>query len=424
MSETPKRDLALLYFTGFLRSLATGLVGVILGVYLFRLGHSSTAIGAVMAAGLAGAAVATAVITWWADRLSRRRTLVALSLLWMLGGAGLALTSKFTGLLLLAFIGMVNAMGSDRSAAYALEQSVLPNLVSETNRTWAFSWYHLVLDAGGAVGALSAAVPIALNHWAGFALLKGHRALFLGYAGLGLVSALVYLFVSHRIEPSGRTKAAPKISNTGKQRVYGIAGLFAIDSFGGGFLTDALVAYWFFRRFGMSEAELGLLFFVIRLLNALSHLGAAWLAKRIGLLKTMVFTHLPSSLFLIAVPFAPNFSLAAVLLLARESLVEMDVPTRQSYVAAVVQPHERAFAAGLTNLSRNVFWAIGSGLSGASMQFLSFSTPMILGGSLKIGYDMLLYRKFRHVKPPEEVSPSQDSASLNHAYASANHDSK
>jgi hypothetical protein len=208
--------------------------------------------------------------------------------------------------------------------------------------------------------------------------------------------------MSERIEEPMTGKTEPKLSATSKKRVYGLASLFAIDSFGGGFLTDALVAYWFFRRFGVSEAQLGVLFFLIHILNALSHLGAAWLAIRIGLLRTMVFTHLPSSLFLISVPLAPGFSSAAVLLLAREALVEMDVPTRQSYLAAVVLPHERTFASGVTNLSRNVFWSLASGLSGALMQNVTFSAPLIAGGGLKIVYDILLYRKFRHITPPEE----------------------
>jgi len=413
-------DLALLSLTGFLRSLATGLIGVILGVYLFRLGYGTAQIGAATAAGLAGAAVATALITWRGDRVGRRRTLVLLALLWVVGGVGLALVSNFLALLVLVFVGMVNAMGTDRSASYVLEQSVLPSLVSDSQRTWAFSWYHLILDAGGALGALAAALPIALHHWRGISILTAYRAILLGYAGLGVLSAAAYLFVSKRIEAPPPAQVSSKLSITGKKRVYGLAGLFAIDSFGGGFLTDALVAYWFFRRFGVSEAQLGILFFVIHLLNAASHLGAAWLAKRIGLLKTMVFTHLPSSLFLIAVPFAPNFTFAAALLLARESLVEMDVPTRQSYVAAVVQPQERMFAAGLTNLSRNVFWAIASGLSGVLMQSLSFAAPLVAGGALKISYDVLLYRKFRYIRPPEELLESQKSSSeSNPKYAPA-----
>jgi MFS family permease len=417
-------DIALLCLTGFLRSFATGLIGVILGLYLFRSGHGSTEIGVVTAAGLGGAAAATALITWRGDQFGRRRTLAFLSLLWVIGGFGLALVSNFAALLFLVFIGMVNAMGTDRSAAYVLEQAALPNLVSDGNRTWTFSWYHLVLDAGGALGALSAAIPIALNHWRGISILTAYQALLLGYTGLGLISACAYLFASRRIEAPAEPEARPKISSIGKKRVYGLASLFAIDSFGGGFLTDAIVAYWFFRRFGVSEAQLGVLFFVIHLLNAVSHLAAAWLAKRIGLLRTMVFTHLPSSLFLIAVPFAPNFAVAAALLLAREGLVEMDVPTRQSYVAAIVQPHERAFAAGLTNLSRNVFWAIASGLSGAFMQSLTFSAPLIAGGGLKVGYDVLLYRKFRHIKPPEELSESKTSFVASPKYATTSEENQ
>src|SRR5262249_49223988 len=369
----------------------------------FRLGQDTIHIGALTAAGLAGAAVATALITLRADRLGRRRTLISLSLLWFVGGMGLALVSTFAGLALFVFIGMVNAMGTDRSAAYALEQSVLPSLVKDSHRTWAFSLYHLVLDGGGALGALSAALPVALYRWRGIPILAAYRAILLGYAALGLLCAFAYLFLSPRIESRDEKRTPEPSSITGKMRIFGLAGLFAIDSFGGGFLTDALVAYWFFRRFAVSEAQLGALFFLIHVLNAASHVAAAWLAKRIGLLRTMVFTHLPSSLFLIAVPFAPSFSFAAALLLARESLVEMDVPTRQSYVMAVVAPHERTLAGGLTNLSRNVFWAVASGLSGVLMQTLTLSAPLIAGGGLKIGYDILLYWKFRHIKPPEEA---------------------
>jgi MFS family permease len=417
-------DIALLGFTGFVRSLVTGLVGVVLGVYLFRLGYGSTQIGMVTAAGLAGAAVATGWITLRGDKLGRRRALISLALLWFVGGLGLALVSSFAGLAFWAFIGMVNAMGADRSAAYALEQSVLPSLVKDSRRTWAFSWYHLVLDVGGALGALSAALPIALHRWRGVSILTAYKAILFGCAGLGLLSALAYLFLSQRMESHNQDRPMLLLSATGRRRVFGLAGLFAIDSLGGGFLTDALVAYWFFRRFGVSEVQLGVLFLVIHLLNAASHLGAAWLAKRFGLLKTMVFTHLPSSVFLIAVPFAPSFPFAAALLLARESLVEMDVPTRQSYVAAVVQPHERIFAAGVTNLSRNMFWAMASGLSGVLMQSLTFSAPLIVGGALKVGYDVVLYRKFRHIKPPEELPHSESSGVSNPKYAVAGQPNK
>jgi len=202
--------------------------------------------------------------------------------------------------------------------------------------------------------------------------------------------------------PQGNSSPRRVITPATKRVIGKITALFSIDAFGGGFLTDALVAYWFFRRFGATEAKLGIIFFVIRVLNAGSHLAAAWLARRIGLVNTMVFTHLPSSLFLIAVPFAPTLPVAVVLLLLREALVEMDVPTRQSYVAAVVQPFERTFASGVTNLARNLFWALGSSISGFLMRGVSFGAPLVIGGSLKIAYDILLYRSFRSVRPPEE----------------------
>ncbi|HYY70642.1 MAG TPA: hypothetical protein VE734_13015, partial [Terriglobales bacterium] len=194
-----------------------------------------------------------------------------------------------------------------------------------------------------------------------------------------------------------------EVSAQTKKVVTRLAALFCLDAFGGGFLTDALVAYWFFRRFGAGEESLGLLFFTVHVLNAASHLGAAWLARRIGLVNTMVFTHLSSSLFLMAVPLAPSLPLAVGLFLLRESLVEMDVPTRQSYIAAVVRPEERTFASGITNLTRNTCWAAASSLAGLSMQHVAFGAPLVLGGGLKIVYDVLLYGSFRKLKPPEEI---------------------
>jgi predicted MFS family arabinose efflux permease len=228
---------------------------------------------------------------------------------------------------------------------------------------------------------------------------------FIGCAVLNVFIALLYLLLSDAVEmarvPNADLRPA-RVSSETKHVLVRLAGLFSLDAFAGGLLTDALLAYWFFRRFGVSEASLGILFFSVRLLNAVSHLGAAWLARHIGLVNTMVFTHLPSSLFLLAVPFAPSFPVAVLLLLCREALVEMDVPTRQSYVAAVVDVSERTFASGVTNLVRNVFWAVGSSLAGLVMQSIAFSAPLLMGGGLKISYDLILYRSFRTVRPPEE----------------------
>jgi len=406
----PSRDLALVNAAGFLRSLGVGLLGVVLGIYLFRLGLSSLAIGLVVATGLAGSALATIAVSFAADRLGRKNSLLCLSLLSTMGGLALALSPRLPLLLTMAFISMLNGTGTDRSAAFALDQAVVPGLVPDVKRTWKLAWYNVLLDAGGSLGALAAGLPILLQHHLAVPVLSSYRIVFFGFSGLCLIVAALYSLLSPAVEiadslPSARMSS--RISSDSKRIVAKITALFSLDAFGGGFLTDALVAYWFFRRFGIAEHDLGLVFFAVHILNAGSHLGAAWLARRIGLVNTMVFTHLPSSLFLMAVPFAPSLKWAVLLFLCREALVEMDVPTRQSYVAALVRPSERTFASGITNLARNLFWAVGSGAAGLLMQVLSFSAPLLVGGAAKVAYDLLLYKSFRGLKPPEEaVAPS------------------
>ena len=399
------RNLSIIYLAAWFRSFGIGLLGVVLGVFLFRQGFSSTAIGMVIAAGIAGSAAGTVFITFRADGLGRRRTLFLLSLLGALGVIPLVFHFSLASLLLFAFFGMLNGMGTDRSPAFALEQATIPGLVADQKRTWALAWYSVVLDTSGAFGALAAGLPLLAQRWWGVDLENAYRTLFIGYAAINVLSAVLYLFLSSEVEVTRLNLtelAKAKVSPETKSIVARISALFAIDAFGGGFLTDALVSYWFFRRFGIAESQLALLFFTVHVLNAVSHLGAAWLAKRIGLIKTMVFTHLPSSVFLIASAFMPSAKWAVVLFLLRESLVEMDVPTRQSYVAAVVRPEERTFAAGVTNLVRNTAWAAASAVAGIFMQQVAFAAPLVLGGGLKIIYDGLLWRAFRHVTPPEE----------------------
>jgi predicted MFS family arabinose efflux permease len=184
--------------------------------------------------------------------------------------------------------------------------------------------------------------------------------------------------------------------------VHRLAVLFGLDSLGGGFLSSALIGYWFFTRYGLSESNIAILFFAARVLNAVSHIVAAWLARRIGLVNTMVLTHLPSSLFVMAAPAAPTAALAAALFLAREALVEMDVPTRQSYVMAIVPPERRTYASGVTSLTRTLAWAVGPSIAGVAMQQVTPAAPLLIGGALKIGYDLLLYSGFRRIRPPEE----------------------
>lgn len=405
MGSHPTRDLAFIYAAGFLRSFGVGLMGVVLGIYLFRTGLTSLSIGLVIAAGLAGSAVATILVSLFADQIGRRSFFLVLSLLSGVAGIALALSPSLLVLGILAFVGMLNGTGTDRSAASALDQAVIPGLVADAKRTWNLAWYNVILDGGGAFGAMAAALPVLLQHHLAVSVLRSYRFVFFGYFGLSLVVAFVYSLLSPAVEvatQSGFAHKGTKIAPESKRIVAKLTALFSLDAFGGGFLTDALVAYWFFRRFGIGEESLGFVFFAVHVLNALSHLGAAWIARRIGLVKTMVFTHLPSSLFLIAVPFAPSFKVAILLFLCREALVEMDVPTRQSYVAAVVLPNERTFASGLTNLARNVFWAAGSSVAGLVMQSLAFSAPLVIGGGTKVVYDLALYRAFRKLRPPEE----------------------
>jgi MFS family permease len=409
------RSLLVIYVASFLRSLGVGLLGVVLAVYLSRVGISATGIGLVIGAGLFGACVATAVVAWGSLRIGYRASLVTLSLLTALGGLALAVLPSFPILPFLAFVGMVNGMGTDRSATFALEQAIIPALVPDRSRTWGLSWYNVLLDSGGALGALGAGLPLALSNWVHVSLVAGYRYLFVAYAVVNVSSALLYILLqvdAGYLHATPAATAEPSASALSRSTVHRIAALFAIDAFGGGFLSDALVSYWFFHRFGLAEQTLGLLFFAVHILNAASHLGAAWIAERIGLVNTMVFTHLPSSLFLIAVPFASSSKWAIVLFLLRESLVEMDVPTRQSYVAALVKPHERAYASGITNITRTGAWAAASAISGFLMQRLAFSAPLLIGGTLKIAYDILLFRNFRHIKTPEELARNPASVSL------------
>jgi MFS family permease len=402
------RNLKVIYAAAFLRSLGVGMTGVFLAVYLARAGFSPTWIGAIVAAGLAGSAGLMAGVSFHAERVGRRRSLAIMGGLTVLGGVGFVLTTNTAALVALGFFGMVNGMGTDRGPLFALEQALLPDMVSDQRRTVALSWHSLVLDGGHAIGALAAGLPALLSRLAGVDLIASYRLAFGLYSLLNLVACLFYFLLSREVESAEGVHAGKPaaISRQSRVSVYKLAALSTIDSLGGGLLVDSLLAYWFFRRFGIPESGLGLIFFTGHLLNSISYLVAVVLARRFGLVNTMVFTHIPSSLFLMAVPLAPSAPLALTLFFAREALVEMDVPTRQSYILAVVEPGERTFASGITNLTRNVSRAATPTLAGYLMQHLALATPMYLGGGIKILYDVLLFVAFRRLKPPEEMKDS------------------
>jgi len=398
-------DRRILYVTAFVRAITTSLVGVLIGVYLARENVPGAALGRIVSAGLVGAALAAVFATFFGDRLGRRRVLIVLTLLSIAGTIAFAFSSAPAALSLAAFIGMLNGMGRDRGAALILEQAALPSTTTEDNRTQVIAGYTMLQDLGHAFGAalagLAGLAPSADEH-AGF---SPHRIMLLVSAGLGVVSLGLYLRLGSGIE-SATANGGFRVSPKSRAILTKISALFAIDSLAGGFLTTAMLSYFFFERFGVAEGAIGALFFGARLMNAVSHLGAAWLAKRIGLVNTMVFTHIPSSLLLVTVAFASSFPVAAVLFLLREGLVEMDVPTRQSYVLAVVEPEARTVASGVTNLVRLSAWAVAPAFAGFLMNGDSMVLPLVIGAGMKIAYDLMLYRAFRAVRPPEELTPT------------------
>jgi MFS family permease len=395
------RDRILLYAAAFLRALATGMIAVLIGIHLAKIGFEPAAIGLVITAGLSGAAVAALVVTLSADRIGRKRALLGLALLGALGGAAVAVSSGEWVVALAAFFGMLNGMGRDRGASMILDQAALPATTTDERRTLTFAWYNIVQDAGHALGALLAAAPALFSAAAHVTGPESIRLAVGLYSFLLLVTAALYAGLSPAIEPPAAV--GPIVVTPHARRIVTrISALFALDGLGGGFLTTAMLSLFFYTRFGVSEGVIGILFFGARAANAVSHFGAAWLAKRIGLVNTMVFTHIPSSLLLVTVPFAPSFAVAAALFLLREGLVEMDVPTRQSYVMAVVRPEERTFASGVTHLVRLGSWAAAPAFAGLFMQGTSIGAPLVVGAGMKITYDVLLYFAFRNVRPPEE----------------------
>ena len=397
MSSDERRILA----AAFLRAIGVGALGVLFALYLSMGGLHVGQIGFLVACGLAGSAAGTFFVSFFADRLGRKKTLLLLSGLSALGGLGLALFPGFLWLAVTVFCGMVNAMGRERGALYTLEQAILPQTVADSQRTKTLAWYNVILDIGQAAGSLLGGLPFLLRKTLHVEALFSYQCAFLIYAGLGLASLFLYMGLTSKAEIHGPTPWR-KVSKESRRRISALSLLFGFDSLAGGFLPSALVAYWFFKRFGVAEETIAPLFFFAHVANAFSYLAAAWLAHRIGLVRTMVFTHTPANLCLIAIPFAPTFAAASILYLVRECLVEMDVPTRQSYVMAVVEPQARTMAAGVTNLTRLVAWTFGPTLSGIAMRSMMPGLPLVVGGCLKICYDIALYFSFRHVKPPEE----------------------
>jgi len=404
-------DAGVLLRTRAVRAFGDGFVSVLLPLYLATQGFDGLRIGAVATATLVGSAALTLLVGLVAYRLKRRVLLLRASVLMAATGVGFVLTHDFWPLLLVAFIGTLNPSAGDVSVFLPTEQALLPQTVSAKQRTALFARYSLVGSLVAAFGALCAGLPEFVVRHTDVSLERALDGMFLLYALLGMIALWLYRDLSPAIEPDTGMAQAPLASSKGT--VYRLAGLFSLDSFGGGFVIQSLLALWLFERFDLSVATAGTIFFWTGVLSAFSALVAVRIADRIGLLNTAVFTHLPSNLFLILTPFMPTLPLAITLLLARSVLSQMDVPTRNSYVMAVVSPAERPAAASVTAVPRSLAAALSPLLSGYLLGLSTFGWPLVIGGVLKAIYDVGLWKLFKAVLPPEETEgqPERDRVS-------------
>jgi len=402
-SATP--DAARLVAARALRGFADGFVSVYLAAYLKLLGLSTFQVGAVITTTLVGSAALTLAVGLVAQRLAARRVLLGATLLMLATGAGFALISDFWPLLVIAFAGTLNPSSGDVSVFLPTEQSVLSTEVAAADRTALFARYSLGGTLLGAFGALASGLPeFAANHL-GWVLIDAFRAGFAVYGAIAVGIAFLYAGMRHGGTSTSEVTARAPLARS-RTIVLRLTALFSLDSFGGGFAVDSLLALWLFLRFSLSLQAAGSVFFGARLLSAFSQLASPRLAARFGLIETMVFTHLPANLFLVLAAFMPNAPLAVTFLLLRMALSQMDVPARQSYVMAVVPPEERAAAASVTNVPRSLATALSPLLAGALLQISTFGWPLVAGGLLKITYDLLLLMQFRRVRPPDEPQAS------------------
>jgi MFS family permease len=407
--RTLSRDGWLLFVTRFARLFAYGSLSVILVFYLIGLGLTEPQVGLVLTLTLVGDVIVSLYLTTRADRIGRRRMLIVGSVLMAAAGLAFACTSNLLFLVIAGTIGVISPSGNEVGPFLSIEQAALSHIVPATARTEVFAWYTLTGSLATALGALCGGGLVqALEHTA-TTHLQSYRAVVFLYAALGAALAFLFLRLSTSVEVSpvpNPSSSLASIFGIARSRnvVLKLSGLFALDSFAGGFVVQSFAAYWFYLRFGVQPAALGAIFFWANVFAGISALLATRLAARIGLIRTMVVTHLPSNILLILVPLMPNLSLAVLVLLLRFSISQMDVPTRQSYTMAVVPPEERSAAGGFTGVARTTGAALSPLLAGFLFARPSLiSTPFFIAGTLKIIYDLLLYKQFVAVRPPEEA---------------------
>ncbi len=408
-SSTSPRDFALLFAARIVRLFAYGFLAVVLVLHLHTLGFSTAKVGLLLTLTLLGGALLSVVISTRADRIGRRRMLLLGSGLMILGGAVMAGTDTYWLLIVAAIVGVVSPTGGEVGPFLAIEQACLTQVIGDDQRTRVFAWSHVLGFTANALGALLGGWLAGALQRHGWSELASYRALLWLYAASGAGLLVVFALLGRAVEaPARATDSAGRARpwhglHEAKRDVFRLSALFTLDAFGGGFIVQSFVAYWLHQKFGADIATLGNVFFGATLLSGLSALAAVPLARRFGLLNTMVFTHLPSNVLLILLPFMPTFGLAVAVLLARHLISQMDVPTRQSYVNAIVPAAERSAANGLTTTVRQFGTALGPLVAGPLMAVPALAGwCFVVGGGLKAIYDLILWRTFAAIKPPEE----------------------
>ena len=396
-----RRDVILLFSARSVRLFAYGALSVVLALYLHEAGLTGSQIGLLFTLTLAGDAGISLWITTTADRIGRKKMLLLGAGLMILAGVVFSMTGDPVLLMIAAIIGVISPSGNEIGPFLSLEQAALSQILPSEQRTRAFAWYNVAGSLATACGALAGGfLSQGLMH-AGFSALASYKVVILGYAACGTVLLLFFLFLSSAVEAAAAVPARDRVLglHASKGVVMKLSALFALDAFAGGFVIQSMVAYWFHLKFGIEAGLLGSIFFGANILAGISALLAVRIASRIGLINTMVFTHIPSNILLCLVPFMPNLELAIAMLLLRFSISQMDVPTRQSYTMAVVAPDERSAASGVTGIARSIGAAISPAFAGVFLAYpVLLSAPFLVAGGLKIVYDLLLYRSFKHTE--------------------------
>ena len=431
-----------------IRTFGYGFLSVILSIYLALIGFNGVQIGLILSTSLINSVLFNVIASYYADKLGRRNLLIIYSFLMFSSGIIFFVTDNYVALIVAAFVGTINITGSETSAFLSIEQAILPRTIKDIKkRNMLFALYNLAGTLAMSTGILLSGLPTIVQQYVhGLSLAESMKILFLIYSLLGLASIIVYLHLSKDIEVNTKDKRSPinvagqehrkfyndddegqKQPQNNKQRkqlnrtfkgsfsfssilspkskeiVAKLSALFAIDSFAGGFVIQSIVSLWFYARFGADLSTISYILSISGVMTAFSFMAAARIADRIGLINTMVFTHLPSNILIIAVAFAPTLPIAAILYFVRMALSQMDVPTRQSYIVSIVRDEERTAATGITNIARNISQTISPSLAGYIIQSLSlFFAPFLIGGVLKIIYDIALYFSFRNIKPQQE----------------------